>query len=236
MKFRLLLLLLLLSEVIMAADSTAVVNGIAFHGANRNTRLEDLMVINLRTNQGVFGKADGSFSIRIQHGDSIVIASLGYEYRKVSFHDSVPKPVYNIEVPLVKLSVTLKEITVFSPRELDSIYKDIKKLGYSEDDYTIDGINAIESPITFLYLQYNKLEQLKRYNAERINNEKRRRLLKQLLTNYVSHDIFYLDEKEFDDFIDFANIPEEYMKRASQYDFCVFVKQRFEIYQAAKRR
>lgn len=220
-----------------ASDSTtAVVSGIAFNSQKRSVRLDDLMIINLRTHQGVFGKADGSFSTIIQKGDSILIASTGYEYKKINFSDSVWKKEFIVSVPLNKLNVNLREVTIFSPRDLDSIYKDIKKLGYNEDDFKMQGINAIESPITALYMEYNRLERVKRHNAERINNEMRRRLLKQLLTNYVAHDIFFLDDREFDDFIDFAQIPEDYMKKASQYDFCVMVKRRFEVYREMKNR
>jgi hypothetical protein len=237
MFIRLCLVMLVLPFFMYAADTTsATVNGIAFNAETRNARLEDLMIINLRTNQGIFGLADGSFTITIQQGDSIVIASTGYEYQKISFKDSAIKSNYFVSVPLKKLKLELSEVAIFSPRDLDSIYKDIKKLGYDESDYTLQGINAVESPITFLYMEFNRVQRIKRHNAERINNEKRRDLLRQLLVNYVSHDIFYLDNREFDDFIDFAQIPEEYMKQASQYDFCILVKRRFEIYQAAKRR
>lgn len=226
------LVLLLLSALSLKAQQSSVsVSGNAFDAANPSQRLEDLMVINLRTSQGFFGKVDGSFLISIQPADTIMIASTGYEYKKICFADSVQLPSYQISVPLTRLKVKLKEVVIFSPRELNSIYKDIEKLGYNKRDFQVGGVDAFSSPITFLYQEFSRLEQLKRHNAERINNDKRRELLKQLLATYVSYDIIQLDNDQFDSFIDFCNVPESFMKSASQYDFCIYIKRKFDLFQ-----
>ena len=96
-------------------------------------------------------------------------------------------------------------------------------------------MDALNSPITFLYQEFNRLEKLKRHNAERINNDKRKELLRQLLANYVAHDIINMDNDEFDDFIEFCNVPENYLKSASQYDFCIYIKRKFEVYAMMKK-
>ena len=210
-------------------------NGYAYDSKNPKKRLDDLMIINVRTSQGVFGLADGTFNAYIFKTDTIVIASTGYEFQRICFTDSVIKPQYYIDVPLIKLNVTLKEVNIFSPRDLQSIYTDIQKLGYNKKDFQLSGVDAFQSPITFLYQEFSKLERLKRHNAERINADKRKELLRQLLANYVTHDIINLDNFEFDDFIYFCNVPENYMKSATQYDFCIFIKQKFEVYALMKQ-
>ena len=220
----------------VSAQDTIRFSGRAFDGNDPTRRLQDLMVINLRTSQGFFGKADGTFQLTALKTDTILVASTGYEFIYCSFRDSVVKESYWLELPLRRLKVELKEVTVFSPRELNSIYQEIEKLGYKKSDFQLSGINVIESPITFLYQEFSRLERLKRYNAERINNEKRRQLLKELLITYVSYDIIQLDNDEFDAFIDYANPSEEYMKSASQYDFCLYIKQKFVLYQSGKPR
>jgi len=197
--------------------------------------LDDLMIINSRTSQGSFGMADGSFRITIQKTDTIIVASTGYEFIRICFNDSAYKPHYNIRVPIIKLNVNLKEVNIFSPRDLQSIYSDIKKLGYNKKDFELSGVDAFSSPITFLYQEFNRLERLKRHNAERINNDKRKELLRQLLANYVAHDIINMDNNEFDDFINFCNVPESYLKTASQYDFCIYIKRKFEVYAMMKK-
>lgn len=221
--------------VVAAQDSSLVtISGQAYQLGHPEVRLDDLMIINLRTSQGVFGKADGSFQTSALKSDTLLVASTGYEYKRITVADSVLQSSYYLKVPLVKLNVRLKEVVIFAPRDLENIYKDIEKLGYNKRDFQIGGVPAMQSPITFLYQEYNRLERLKRHNAERINNEKRRELLKELLANYVAGDIINLDNSEFDYFVDFCNVPEPFMKSASQYDFCVYIKQKFEIYNMMK--
>lgn len=221
---------------VLCAQDTIRVTGHAFDSADPARRLQDLMVINMRTSQGIFGKADGTFLVTALSTDSILVASTGYEFVYCILKDSMMQPGYILRIPLRRLKVELKEVTIFSPKELNSIYQEIEKLGYRKSDYQLSGINVLESPITFLYQEFSRLERLKRQNAERINNEKRRDLLKQLLVNYVSYDIIQLDNDEFDAFIDFANPSEAYMKSASQYDFCLYIKQKFVMYQSMKPR
>ena len=212
------------------------ISGKAYDSKNPERRLDDLMIINSRTSQGAFGQADGSFKTDILKTDTIIIASTGYEFLRFCFRDSTYKTQYNLIIPLTKLNVNLKEVNIFSPRDLQSIYTDIKKLGYNKKDFQLSGVDALSSPITFLYQEFNKLERLKRRNAERINNDKRKDLLRQLLANYVAYDIINLDDIEFDDFINFCNVPESYMKSATQYDFCIFIKRKFDVYAMLKKK
>ena len=196
--------------------------------------MDDLMIINLNTGQGVFGKADGTFLVHAGRTDTILVASTGYEYKRITVYDSLPKSSYHLEVPLTRLNVNLREVVIFSARDLEKIYSDIEKLGYNKREMQIGGADALNSPITFLYQEFSKYEQLRRHNAERINNDKRRNLLKELLASYVASDIFYLDAGEFDDFVDYCNVPEHFMKSATQYDFCVYIKYKFELYRMGK--
>jgi hypothetical protein len=218
-------------------DSAKItISGYALDSNNPGRRLDDLMIINLRTSQGAFGRADGYFKVDVLKADTFLVASTGYEYKRLCFKDSVYKPNYYITVPIIKLNVTLKEVNIFSHRDLQSIYTDIQKLGYNKRDFELSGVDALSSPITFLYQEFSALERLKRHNAERINTDKRKELLRQLFANYVAHDIINLDNNEFDDFINFCDVPENYLKTASQYDFCIYIKQRFEVYAMMKRK
>ena len=174
--------MLLFSAVKADSDSVTVsLRGKVYNAANPEMRLEDLMMINLRT---------------------LLIASTGYESQKVTLRDSVYHQNYYLKIPLVKLNRQLKEVVIFSPRDLQSIYTDIQKLGYNKRDFQLSGVDAVSSPITFLYQQFSALERTKRHNAELRNEDQRRQLLKQLLTNYVAHDIINLNDDEFKDLFD----------------------------------
>jgi hypothetical protein len=126
-------------------------------------------------------------------------------------------------------------LNIFAPRDLEDIQKDIQSLGYNEEDYMLSGINAVVSPITFLYQQLSKKEASKRIVAELENDDRRRDLLKELFTIYVDYKIIELSTEDFDDFISYLNVSDEFMKSSSQYEFLIFVKDRFQDYQIARR-
>jgi hypothetical protein len=130
----------------------------------------------------------------------------------------------------------LTEVEVFAPRDLEQIQEDIMKLGYNEDDYMISGINAISSPITFLYQQFSKKEQSKRKVAYLENEDRKRALLQELFRLYVDYEIIALNDEQFDDFITYLNVSDEFLINSTQYDFLVFVKDRFRNYKIFLRQ
>jgi len=214
------------------ADTNLIhVNGRVYDPSTSKPDLNNFMVVDLGTQHGFYGKADGSFTIEMNKNDTLVIAVIGYEFIKYCFRDSAMKDRYDLLVRLKRKQVQLPEVRILAPRDLDAIQKDIQKLGYNKKDYEISGIDALQSPITFLYEEFSRYERLRRHNAELVNNEKRRNLLKELLARYVADDIIGLSDDQFEKFVDFCNVDETFMKTSSQYDFMVYVKRKFELYQ-----
>ena len=217
-----------------SADKITV-SGLVRDRENPNAVLNELMVINLEKQHGFFGKGDGTFSTEIDRTDTLMIGATGYAAIKICFADSLRRDSFYVELKLRKLSVQLKEVRIFSPRDLEEIEKDIQKLGYNKNDYELSGVDAMSSPITFLYQQFNKLEKLKRHNRERINDERKRQLLKELLHRYVAWEIIDLEDEEFDRFVDFCSVPEDFMKTSTQYDFIEFIKGKFYVFRALEK-
>jgi hypothetical protein len=212
------------------AQDTIYVKGKVYDPKTSTPDLTNFMVVNLRTQHGIFGKADGSFSMDISRQDTLVVAVTGYEFRKFCFADSAVKDTINLLIALKEKLVKLPEVRILAPRDLEAIERDIQKLGYNKKDYQESGINAFESPITFLYQEFSRFEQLRRHNAELVNEDKRRKLLKELLSRYVAAEIISLSNSDFDRFIDFVGVSEEFMKRATQYEFMVYIKNRYELF------
>lgn len=188
----------------------------------------NLLVVNKTTGIGGFGNKDGTFEITAQKTDTILVGALGYQTEKICMADSALKSTYSVKVYVRPLHVSLREFRVMPQRDLDSIQKDIRSLGYDERDYMLSGIDAMYSPLTFLYQQVSKKERMKRRAYEIINEDRKRELLKELFTQYVSYDIIDLERDQFDDFVDFMNIPDVQLQSMSQYDFILFTKKKFE--------
>ncbi|CAN5678762.1 hypothetical protein BH11BAC1_BH11BAC1_11560 [soil metagenome] len=221
-----------LSSYAQTDTNLIYINGRVYDPLTTKPDLNNFMIVDMETQHGFYGKADGSFSIDINKNDTLVIAVIGYDFVKYCFRDSVLKPRYDLLVRLKRKEVQLPEVHIIAPRDLEAIERDIQKLGYNKRDYEISGINALESPITFLYEEFSRFEQLRRRNAQIVNNEKRRNLLKELLSRYVADAIISLSNDEFEHFIDFCDVNESYMKTASQYDFMVYIKRKFDLFEA----
>jgi hypothetical protein len=193
-----------------------------------------LLIINKKTNVGIFGNSDGSFCVNSQKSDTLIISSVGYNRFYVSVADSAINENYNLKITLKKLSVELKEFEVIPRRELQQIQKDIENLGYNKSDYVLSGISSFYSPITYLFQMYNRTERGKHIAAEMENNDKRRALLKELLEKYVDADVIFMLDEEFYDFIDYCNFSDEVMKQSTQYEFIMLVKLKYRQYREGR--
>lgn len=203
-------------------------------GENGQTTFSNLLIINKKTNVGIFGNSDGTFCVNAQKSDTLIISSVGYNRFYVSVIDSLVKENYNVKIILKKLSVELKEFEVIPQRELQQIQKDIEKLGYNKNDYVLSGISSFYSPITYLFQMHNRTERGKRIAAEMENNDKRRALLKELLEKYIDADVLFMLDEEFDDFIDYCNFSDEVMKQSTQYEFIMLVKLKYRQYREGR--
>lgn len=220
--------LLLLCPALVAQEQVTI-HGTAYSD-ERDRAYHDLMVVNKRTRTGFFGNADGSFTIQALRTDTIMVGATGLRTAFVCVADSAPKAEYRVKVYLEVIHYVLKEAEVFPRRKLEEIQKDIADLGYDERDYQLSGIDALQSPITFLYQEFSKRERSKREVAYLRNEDRKRDLLKELLRKYVSYDIINLNSEAFDDFIDFCKVPDETIKGLSQYDFIQYMKKKYELY------
>lgn len=202
---------------------------------NGESSFQSLFVVNRSTRVGNFAESSGLFQINIQKKDTLMVGALGYGTKYISFTDSVSRDTYVINILLLPLKVEMEPVDIFAPRTLREIFEEVEELGYDERDDLVRGVNAIQSPITALYMAFSRRERRKREAMRIINEDRKRDLLKELFQKFVHHDIIDLDNDEFDDFIDYCNVSEEFMKAATQYEFIMFIKYRFKSYQRITR-
>ncbi|MCO6484079.1 MAG: hypothetical protein J5I62_14945 [Flavobacteriales bacterium] len=225
----LLLLALLSACSALFAQEEVTVKGTVRGGDGERT-FYDLMIVNRRTRTGTFAASDGSFTVRAQRGDTLLIGAGGYVTRTLPLGEFPDDELQKLRITLRPWTVDLQPVAILPKRTLKEIQADIEKLGYSEKDYRETGINALESPITFLYQEFSKRERSKREVAYLENQDRKRELLRELLEQYVDYGIINLSDESFDDFIDFCNVPDEVIKGLSQYDFLMYVKKKYQLY------
>lgn len=220
--------------VLLAATTTCAQEQVTVHGQVEGGDGEkvfyDLMIVNRRLRTGAFGEVDGRFTVRALRNDTLLIGAGGYVTRTVPLSEFPDAELANLRVVLRPWEIELKPVAVLPERTLKEIQEDINKLGYNENDYRTHGVNAFESPITFLYQEFSRRERSKRLVAELRNEDAKRDLLRELLHKYVEYDIINLGDESFDDFIDFCAVPDEVIKGLTQYDFLIYVKKKYELY------
>ncbi len=226
---RILVPLFMLSAIVGMSQDQVTIHGQVVSPTQERTYY-DLMIVNKRTRSGTFGNADGSFTVTARQTDTLLIGSVGHVTQAISMRDSVPKGSYRVVVRLRSLQVQLREVEIISQRTLQEIQKDIERLGYRESDYRISQVDALQSPITFLYQEFSRRERSKRLVAQLENEDRKRALLKELLQKYVEYDIINLSDESFDDFIDFCAVPDPVIKGLTQYEFLLYVKKKYELY------
>lgn len=207
-------------------DTSIVVSGWVFNEGGGI--VPAAMAVNRNSGGGSFVERDGSFLVRACLGDTLVFGAMGY----YSIEKAVTSQmrVESIDITLKRLKVELGVAEILAPRTLREILRDIETLGYNEKDYRVSSVDALSSPITFLYEQFSRVERSKRLVAELENSDKRRELLQELFTKYVDYDIIQLEPEEFKDFAEFCDPGDELLKTWTQYEFIIYVKRQFNLY------
>jgi hypothetical protein len=183
---------------------------------------------------GQFVDQRGQFLLAVCPGDTIAFGAIGF-YTRERVAPTHGKQ-WEWEVRLHRLSVEIGTAEVVAPRELREILRDIESLGYNEDDFRLTSVDALSSPITFLYQMLNREERSKRVVAQFENRDRRHDLLRELFVKYVNYEIILLEPHEFDDFISFSDPGDELLQQWTQYEFIRFIQQRFELFRSIPER
>jgi len=226
------LLSILFSTLIgTAMAQTITVSGRVTDPAGRNT-LINIMVVNQQSGNGTFAGAGGAFTITANRTDTIMITARDYAIKKICFRDSAGKSRYTVLVKLDSLHYQLPDVYVHPQRSLPEIDKDKSTLGQIPSTNINKEITAT-SPITALYERFSRIEQSKRKVAQLEDEEKRREILKDLFHLYIRNEIINLSDDAFDNFIDYCNFSDEFIKNATDYELIMAVKQKYDRYNRA---
>jgi|TARA_R110000737_G_scaffold223373_2_gene238383 hypothetical protein len=194
----------------------------------------NLMVVNRTTGKGHFGMPNGGYNQYVNDGDSITFSIKGYkniEYKVKADGNCQAKNIWYIEMKPQEI----EEVVVYPLKSLQEIQEERAGLAMRETRQ-VTGIEVLQSPITALYQAFSQKEKNKRLIASYEYADKQKSILQELLRLYVAYDIFYLSETEFDAFISFLNINEDFLKTATEMELVTFVKDKFYHFQLLNKR
>lgn len=188
----------------------------------------NLMVVNKTIGKGVFGQPNGTFFSYANANDSIVLSVKGYP--KFTF---LVKPDSNcqciIEAYVERPPQVFDEVIIKPLKSLEKIKEERASLALRETRM-VTGLEALQSPITALYQAFSRKEKNKRWIAAQEFKDNKARVVRELLSLYVVYDIIELEAEEFDQFIQFLNINDDFLKTASEMELVLFIKDKYEHY------
>lgn len=232
-----LLLLILILPVWGQGDPARIITVTAsVYDINDSLARPAPLIINRRTGTGLMAGAGSNVTITGQAQDTFLLAAGGYEMVRLCFRDSsAGKTSFVVHAGLKMKVANMAAVTIYPVKDLDEIRKEREKLGQKQTTTTNGVIDAAQSPVTFLYERFSR-EGRSRATVAMLENEDRRKdVLKELFRTYIRAGVIDLDESEFDTFIAYLNIPEEYLKTASDYELALAIRQRYIQYKTAQQ-
>ncbi len=190
----------------------------------------NVMIVNKTAGKGIFGSYDGSFKITVKKSDLVGLSVTGYKTQYLSFKDKKYKKEYDVTIYLDMISFTAEKVEVKPYKSLDELKEERAAISKREVPQ-VTGVNILQSPITALYMQFSKREKTKRMIAELEYQDKKREIVREILRVYVHNDIIGLEDEEFDSFITFLNLNDQFLKKASDYELIVYIKYKFQHFQ-----
>ncbi|MBA3648172.1 MAG: hypothetical protein H0W62_06420 [Chitinophagales bacterium] len=192
--------------------------------AETNKPVFRMQIFNLRTGRTLLSDTAGLFAFHAFKNDSIYFSAYGYSIRMVSFRDSALHETYRLRLRLKKIEYQLPNTVITPKRDFETVQHEAQKLGYNKNDYMLNGIEALQSPVTALWQQFSRMEKDKREYAQIMDIYRKNQLLKEILHEYIDQGIVSIAYSEIDLFVDYCNVPEPMLQNATQYDIVMFMK------------
>lgn len=192
----------------------------------------NLMVVNKTSGRGVFGQPDGTFQVYANLNDTISISvkSYGlYTFRVTGDSNCQMK----LDKVLIGKEKMLQTVVIKPLKSVQQIKEERANLALKET-HTVTGANVLKSPITALYERFSKKAQQREKIAGLIYVDQQRKVLKDLLRIYVAYEVIDLKDDEFDTFIVFLNISDDFLKTSSDIELIDFIRGKFEHFPRKK--
>lgn len=192
------------------------------------TSFINLMVVNQTTNHGVFGQPNGAFGLYVNNNDSIILSSKGYD--RIGFRVKADSSCqFLMDFVLIEKPHELEEVVIRPLKTLQQIKEERAALAMRQT-VTVNGLEVIQSPITALYQRFSHTEQSKAKVAELQYMDSKTEIVKEILRLYVVYEVIDMTEAQFDDFITFMALDENFLKTATDMELATFIKDKYEHY------
>lgn len=196
--------------------------------------LVSAIIIGKKSDKGMYPNVKGEFKLIVYPPDTIVVSAMGYDVKRIIILPDDSFLNKRLEIALTSKAYELGSVNIMAQRNFEEVKEDIK--GLKPFEYQTKGFGAVASPVTYLYERFSRRVQSEKKVVELENEDLKRDALKDLLSQYVSKDILDLDAKEFDDFLNYCRLTNEFILNSSQYDLIMELKRSYGLYMRMKNR
>ena len=202
-------------------------------------------VINTRNYTATITDTIGNFSIKIRKKDTLLITSIGYENKKITFGEKNQQVVFK-SIPMEEKLYRIKQVEVtpwgtynefknrFMALDKKNPRDDIHPLLWKDLPQKPDEIEPyvpnITNPISFLYYIFSEEGKSKR---KLIELQKKATIDSKIRSKYNREkvsDLTGLEGKELERFMKFCNFTDEYLLNTKEYKILQRVQNMYQMY------
>lgn len=194
-----------------------------------SSRYNLVKIYNLRTNTYVSPVKTGYYELHGYKTDTFVFVCIGYSNQKLCYKDSLRQIHYEKNILLHPVQAELEGVTITPDKSFEQIQQAIDNLGVKNTD-TYKTVEPLQSPITFLWERFSKVERQKRQVAVLLNEDERRQVQRELLKICIKSELINLSLSKMDAFIEYCNFSDVYLQQVSLYDLLSMIKLRYEFF------
>lgn len=207
-----------LASVRLLAQSDTTIIKITIQDSYTLRPLAGVSLINPKSSITLATDGRGYVEEQIRRSDTLFLFYPGYRTAKFSVADSVPKKEYTLRFVMEPLSIGLNQpVIIKAPKTLEQIEEERKKLGITPKELQRPEI-SFTSPISALYELLSARAKEREKLKDQIAEDDRRRVFKELLNYYNENGLIDLPEENYEEFINYCNLPLEYLKYHSDYE------------------
>jgi hypothetical protein len=209
--------LFIFSSVFSQSDTVRI--KVSVHDSYTKRALSGVSVINPKSNVTISTDGKGTFDALIHRTDTLFLFFPGYQTTKFSVSDSAVKNEYALHFVMEPLTTALSQpVIIRAAKTIEQIEAERKKLGITPKELERPEIEPFTSPISALYeILSSRAKEREKLKAQ-IKEDERRKIFKELLNYYNENQLIDLPEKNYEEFIDYCNLPIDYLKYNSDYE------------------
>ena len=213
-----LLLFILLGSIPPSAKAQPItLSGKVIDGYTKRP-ISGVSVIVAEQNVSYMTDAQGRFSLACDKHDTLYLFFPGYKTIRFSVSDSASgSNSYFVNLTFNPLSTSLSQPVIVRPKkDLDQIEKERKQLGSMPRELMKPEIEFM-SPISAIYdLVSARAKERNKLRKQYLDDE-RRRVYRELFNYFKEKQLFDLPEEYYDQFIDYMNLPIDFLRESSDY-------------------